>query len=362
MTYAFGDMDALYLRGQWTVHRNRPNVNSVWQRCAHLGSELERELGNKVAALRQSMPTRFLSAEGCYSYEAVRANLRVKIANKQAVGLEVPSTQQVLFVGGGIWACPESVVADDALMRDLTERTAREPCRTTLPPLQRPVGELSGLRWQPEGCGKWIPADFRLCVADSTRKLPADRRTVAVYAREGSFYSQTLEDAGLELANGCRQSAFFHFQVRAAALITPAPARSQRGACPPPGRPARGSESCIRIGRNALAGVEKGVGQGGRVVGRQWQPYRAVEARAVAERATFQSDHSRHQSAAAARLALRATRGPPPNLDTVSPVRFRDRLTLLMLHHITFSHGDGLYGRKRVSSCNVWSMQLSEID
>ena len=269
VTYAFGDMDALYLRGQWTVHRNRPNVNSIWQRCAHLGSELERELGNKVQALRQSMPTRFLSAEGCYSYEAVRANLRVKIANKQAVGLEVPSSQQVLFVGGGIWACPDHVVADDSLVRDLKERTAREPCRTTLPPLQRPVGELSSLRWQPEGCGKWIPADFRLCVADSTRKLPADRRTVAVYARDGSFYSQTLEDAGLELANGCRQSAFFHFQVRVAALITPTPARRQRGACPSPSRHARGSESCIGIVRIARAGVEEGMGQGGRDVGRQ---------------------------------------------------------------------------------------------
>ena len=27
-----------------------------------------------------------------------------------------------------------------------------------------------------------------------------------------SFYTQRLEDAGLELPNGCRQSAFFHFQ------------------------------------------------------------------------------------------------------------------------------------------------------
>ena len=51
------------------------------------------------------MPTRFLSAEGCYSYEAVKANLRVKIASKQSVGLEVPSSQQVLFVAGAIWSC-----------------------------------------------------------------------------------------------------------------------------------------------------------------------------------------------------------------------------------------------------------------
>ena len=54
VTYAYGDMDALYLRGQWTWHRNRPEVNQVWQRCAHLASELEKELALKVAALRQN--------------------------------------------------------------------------------------------------------------------------------------------------------------------------------------------------------------------------------------------------------------------------------------------------------------------
>jgi hypothetical protein len=68
---------------------------------------------------------------------------------------------------------------------------AGEPCRTTLPPLQRPVGELAPLRWQPEGCGKWIPQEFRLCVADASAALPPDKRhNVAVYARDGSFYSQ----------------------------------------------------------------------------------------------------------------------------------------------------------------------------
>ena len=55
VTYAFGDMDALYLRGQWTVHRNRPAINTIWQRCAHLAGDLEQELGKKVAALREQL-------------------------------------------------------------------------------------------------------------------------------------------------------------------------------------------------------------------------------------------------------------------------------------------------------------------
>ena len=29
VTYAFGDMGALYLRGQWTIHRNDPEVTCL---------------------------------------------------------------------------------------------------------------------------------------------------------------------------------------------------------------------------------------------------------------------------------------------------------------------------------------------
>ena len=67
LTYAFGDMNALYLRGQWTVHRNRPEINEIWRRCAHLGSELERELSVKVSALRQGLSTRLLPARALCS-------------------------------------------------------------------------------------------------------------------------------------------------------------------------------------------------------------------------------------------------------------------------------------------------------
>ena len=44
VTYSYGDADGLYLRGQWTVHRNEPRVNGVWRECANLGAGLEREL------------------------------------------------------------------------------------------------------------------------------------------------------------------------------------------------------------------------------------------------------------------------------------------------------------------------------
>ena len=30
VSYTFGDQEALYLRGQWTLHRNEPRISSVW--------------------------------------------------------------------------------------------------------------------------------------------------------------------------------------------------------------------------------------------------------------------------------------------------------------------------------------------
>ena len=163
------------------------------------------------AAGRKGFPTRFVSAEGCYSYEAVQAKLKLKIALKQAVGLEATSRQQIIAVGGAVWACGGDVTVDQALLRNMRTRTELEPCRTTLPPLQRPVGSEVELAAGSEGCGMWMPAEFRMCLKDE-KSLPGDGKSVAVYSRGGKFYGQELEGPNLEMPNGCRQMAFFHFQ------------------------------------------------------------------------------------------------------------------------------------------------------
>ena len=49
-------------------------------------------------------------------------------------------------------------------------------------------------------------------MSEASTALPTDLRTVSVVAKDGTFHAQRLEDAGLELSNGCRQTAFFHFQ------------------------------------------------------------------------------------------------------------------------------------------------------
>jgi len=49
VTYSFGDTEAVYLRGQWTMHRNVPAVNRLWRRCPHLAEGLLQELALKVS-------------------------------------------------------------------------------------------------------------------------------------------------------------------------------------------------------------------------------------------------------------------------------------------------------------------------
>ena len=93
--------EALYLRGQWTMHRRRHQVNTMWKGCCTLAMGFTKEQLLKVAWARRmeargllNYPKRFQSAEGCYSQHAVATRgIRIRIANKQFVGLTVPADQ-----------------------------------------------------------------------------------------------------------------------------------------------------------------------------------------------------------------------------------------------------------------------------
>jgi hypothetical protein len=40
VTYSYGDQERVYLRGQFTFHRNKEIINNIWRKCAHL-SEMD---------------------------------------------------------------------------------------------------------------------------------------------------------------------------------------------------------------------------------------------------------------------------------------------------------------------------------
>lgn len=105
-TWSFeGDAGRLFLRGQWTLHRNDDSANLLWTRCAHLSWRFRDNLRYKLEAIKRKLPrkveraasdarrtrsvldgcdasmARFISAEACYSCVVFSAtNLTARIA------------------------------------------------------------------------------------------------------------------------------------------------------------------------------------------------------------------------------------------------------------------------------------------
>ena len=220
VSYSFGDQDALYLRGQWTLHRNVPPLATVWKRCPHLGHGLQRELLMKVAWVRRmesravtNYPKRFQSAEGCYSHRAFQlAGVRIKMAHKQFVGLSVPAEERVFVVGGAVWQCPKSEPAPN--IEELREH-AQFQCDPELPGVQTPLGERLPLQVSADGgCGKWMPREYRMCALNLPEPPERERDTVGfnTILVDGKFYAQRFRSTLPVLNSGCRQGAFFHMQ------------------------------------------------------------------------------------------------------------------------------------------------------
>lgn len=80
VTYGFGDQGRVYLRGQFTFHKNLPDtINQLWRDCKYLSEMhtrfLKAQTGEKSLTLE--------SAEGCYSAAVLKHNnIRIKYAVK----------------------------------------------------------------------------------------------------------------------------------------------------------------------------------------------------------------------------------------------------------------------------------------
>jgi len=76
VTYGYGDQSRVYIRGQFTFHRNTEKINNLFRKCEYLSKIDERfKAGVKK--------TQFESAEGCYSSVILETHdLRVKYAVK----------------------------------------------------------------------------------------------------------------------------------------------------------------------------------------------------------------------------------------------------------------------------------------
>jgi hypothetical protein len=234
VSYSFGDQEALYLRGQWTMHRNTHHINTMWKGCPHLGIALQKELLLKVAWVRrmearglQNYPKRFQSAEGCYSQRAITTRgVRIRVAHKQFLGLTVPADQMIYSVSSAVWQCPRDAVVD---VEKLVRHSAVGRCQVAPPELpvqpnavQRLVGGLEPISLAMEGCGQWMPPEYRMCARELLEAgAEFAAATALVYANDTLFVQRYWPSPNYALANGCRQGAFFHFQEWKKAWISP---------------------------------------------------------------------------------------------------------------------------------------------
>jgi hypothetical protein len=80
-TYGYGDQDRLFVRGQFTMHRNDPvEINQLWRPCSYLS-----DLDERFASIANGTPYKFESGEGCYSVALLQnENISVKYGTSTA--------------------------------------------------------------------------------------------------------------------------------------------------------------------------------------------------------------------------------------------------------------------------------------
>ena len=113
-------------------------------------------------------------------------------------------------MSGAVWQCARGVLVD---VDELGRFSSAHECRAELPGVQLPIGTRVPLEVSAEGCGQWMPKEWRMCAPQLIEQGHDVAATTSTFFLNGGFYGQRFRPAaGTVLANGCRQLAFFHFQ------------------------------------------------------------------------------------------------------------------------------------------------------
>ncbi|KAL7527710.1 hypothetical protein ACHAXR_003223, partial [Thalassiosira sp. AJA248-18] len=213
VTYGFGDQDKLYLRGQFTFHRNDPEyINQLWRHCKYL-SEMD---------IRYAHPNnvKFESAEGCYSQAVIsKKDIKVKWAVKAFtdVGEGSPIYTQGVYLSLGsspsltssISYHPKSVLYTAAnvdsgnhlltLPTDWFEDKSKYPKYSEGLPIQKYVGEKTKVRtyrmMYENGdkdaadvkCMYWAPKTYQMDICTEDGNVASDE---VVVLEKGVLYKQ----------------------------------------------------------------------------------------------------------------------------------------------------------------------------
>jgi hypothetical protein len=236
VTYGYGDQNRVYLRGQFTFHRNIPKINQLWRKCDYL-SHLDQRFG-KVLAGEQKL--KFESAEGCYSAAVLdRQDIRVKYAVKAFTDTRETDTvySHGLYIGRQKHLLSKksllqlnhrsrdddhrtkSVVIYKAKAQDDGKALLQSPpnwferdsvYRDASQPLQWEVGRKEILELNKPNnkgnCMYWAQKKYqsKLCVSSNVTEFDT------VFWVNGRLYKQRYQNARLD--TNVDTAPFFHFQ------------------------------------------------------------------------------------------------------------------------------------------------------
>jgi hypothetical protein len=211
VTYGFGDADRAYLRGQFTIHRNDPEIiNQLWRDCEYL-SKMDQRFADILSG---SSVLHFESAEACYSVKVLkeRQDLKVKFAVKAFTDVNKKDSAYSHGLYFSVGRQGDKSILYKAAKRgngkDLVgmDHFWYEQPGYSMP--QTEYGRPGLVQWVNDpsvNCMYWVRPKYRseLCIggADSTDTL---------FLREGKLLRQSYENTNM--VNGMASSPFFHFQ------------------------------------------------------------------------------------------------------------------------------------------------------
>lgn len=214
VTYSYGDQDRVYLRGQFTFHKNKESINHIWRKCTHL-SEMDQRYKR---VLLGGEKLRLVSAEGCYSNAVINTkNISVKYVVKAMsdvkdrnddsfeLGITIASgTQNDKTVIYKAPKGPLDLKRFQGLSYTWFENDALYNTRD-LQYEQGPKHLITEQHKQRPGCMYWVKRDYQMDLC-----YDGISSTDTVMLVNGQLFKQSFKEQ--QFPHGVVSKAFFHFQ------------------------------------------------------------------------------------------------------------------------------------------------------
>lgn len=213
VTYGFGDADRVYLRGQFTIHQNKPDTtNQLWRDCEYLSKMDERF----ADILSGKTKLHFESAEACYSVKVMQqADVKVKFAVKAFTDVQ---SQDVAYSHGMYFSTLGNDDDKSVLYKPVDASHGKELISVNDRWFEQPdyavkqveFGQHLPIGWLKDpsvNCMYWVRDIYQseLCIRGATSRD-------SIFLNKGHLYKRNYENTNLP--TGIVSAPFFHFQGR----------------------------------------------------------------------------------------------------------------------------------------------------